>query len=243
VAGENVLSFDNQGVSVKLTLNGTVTETLKGVVHLNLNKMACCIGEACIMWPKKPLGFEVSSLLSIVNDQIPKPPKRWTFEDVEFAGPGPFEVDGKKVTPNELRAHQGLFVNLLRFILLGTSFELWAGNNNLAFKDLGGGAVSIVLNGTVTHNFDHPLHLNINPMAVCIGDACVMWPAQKLPKPQREPTEEEFLASVKAKLGADYERLVKVIQSQPAPAPAKPAADDSHAGSYHGKFLYPVHFL
>lgn len=61
VAQENVLSFRHiKNDVVELTINGSVTEELKGNVHLNLNPMACCIGEACIMWPEKPLGFKVS---------------------------------------------------------------------------------------------------------------------------------------------------------------------------------------
>lgn len=60
VAEDNVLSFRHlKANSVELTINGTVTETLKGVVHLDLSTMACCIGDACVMWPEKPEGFEV----------------------------------------------------------------------------------------------------------------------------------------------------------------------------------------
>lgn len=107
----------------------------------------------------------------------------------------------------------------------------------MAFKDLGEGKVSITLNGEVTEEFDHPLHLNINPMAVCIGEACVMWPDNKLPKPQKEATEEDFLQSIKEKLGADYDRLVSVLAKKAEPAPAlkvAPAAVDSHADDGHG---------
>lgn len=63
VAEENVLSFHHvAGDKVELTINGTVTESLNGGVHLDLSPMACCIGDACVMWPEKPEGFQVRYL-------------------------------------------------------------------------------------------------------------------------------------------------------------------------------------
>ena len=33
---------------------------------------------------------------------MPKVQKKWSFESVELNGPGPFEVDGQEVTPEDL---------------------------------------------------------------------------------------------------------------------------------------------
>lgn len=115
--------------------------------------------------------------------------------------------------------------------MLGTSFGLWAGEDHIAFEDLGEGSVRMILNGEAMKVFDHPLHLNINPMAVCIGDECMMWPSNKLTKtgpasqaktakmavePNKEENEDEFLASIKEKLGADYEKLLRVLSKKPS---------------------------
>eukprot|EP01127_Copromyxa_protea_P011639 TRINITY_DN2945_c0_g1_i1.p1 TRINITY_DN2945_c0_g1~~TRINITY_DN2945_c0_g1_i1.p1 ORF type:complete len:985 (-),score=260.09 TRINITY_DN2945_c0_g1_i1:40-2730(-) len=214
VAGENVLSFKNQGDSVELTINGAVTEVLSGNVHLDMNPMACCIGEACIMWPAKPAGFEMP--------KVETKSSKWSFDDIQLAGPGPFEVDGKQVSTDDLIA------------LAGTSFELWAGENNLAFKDLGEGSVSITLNGEVTEVFDHPLHLNINPMAVCIGEACVMWPSTKLQKPKKF-TEEDFLQSIREKLGDDYTKFIEILSKKIEPIKPVATVVAAHDGDHgHG---------
>lgn len=117
---------------------------------------------------------------------------------------------------------------------LGTSFDLWAGDDVLAFHDLGGGNVKIVLNGDSSVSFDHPLHLNINPMAVCIGEECVMWPEQKLPKPEKAVSDDEFLASVKEKLGADYDKLVRLLAKEAVVTNA-PETQTGEQHSSHGK--------
>lgn len=45
--------------------------------------------------------------------QLPAPSKKWSFEDVELAGPGPFEVDGKEVSKADLEALAGTSPKLL----------------------------------------------------------------------------------------------------------------------------------
>lgn len=53
-AGNNTIDFTDDLTGLQLTLNGTLTQQLRGAVHLNLSEMACCIGDKCLMWPPAP---------------------------------------------------------------------------------------------------------------------------------------------------------------------------------------------
>lgn len=53
----NTIEFVTSSVdpsSVTMTINSSSSETLKGGLHLNMNPMAVCIGDQCVMWPDLP---------------------------------------------------------------------------------------------------------------------------------------------------------------------------------------------
>lgn len=65
-----------------------------------------------------------------------------------------------------------------------------------------GDAVEIILNGSLSETLSGGIHLDFNPMAVCVGKKCMRWPLPKaVPPPVPKPTDEQFLDSVKNKLG------------------------------------------
>jgi hypothetical protein len=51
---DNFIEFQNQGDSLTLTINNSECVKLSGGVHLNINPMAVCIGDQCMMWPDLP---------------------------------------------------------------------------------------------------------------------------------------------------------------------------------------------
>ena len=48
--GDHTLSL----VDNELTINGAETVTIdSSAMHLDLNEMACCVGDKCLMWPSQ----------------------------------------------------------------------------------------------------------------------------------------------------------------------------------------------
>eukprot|EP01125_Pyxidicula_operculata_P017274 TRINITY_DN6045_c2_g1_i4.p1 TRINITY_DN6045_c2_g1~~TRINITY_DN6045_c2_g1_i4.p1 ORF type:complete len:998 (-),score=286.89 TRINITY_DN6045_c2_g1_i4:193-3045(-) len=182
-AGDNVISFESQPTGVKITLNGSNSTVITEPLHLDISKQAVCIGERCMMWPKPTL----------------KPAtKSWTFDSVEASVP--LKVNGKTLTAEELKA------------FAGQNFVLYAGEQTLEFKSTSDGGVELTLNDSTKKVIHEPLHLDISKQALCIGEACMMWPKKKLEVPQQ--SEEEFLKSVQSKLGSDYDRLQKILATK-----------------------------
>ena len=67
----NILEFVTSPLdpsTVTLTINGSSSETLKGGLHLNMNQMAVCIGDQCMMWPDLPEKPAVHFFHSLIYD-------------------------------------------------------------------------------------------------------------------------------------------------------------------------------
>lgn len=75
-------------------------------------------------------------------------------------------MDGNAVTVADLQGNYG-----------GKDFTLKFGDHEMAFASAGGDAVSLTINGKTSESLNGAVHLNLNDMAVCIGDKCLMWSA------------------------------------------------------------------
>eukprot|EP01124_Arcella_intermedia_P020358 TRINITY_DN2782_c0_g1_i2.p1 TRINITY_DN2782_c0_g1~~TRINITY_DN2782_c0_g1_i2.p1 ORF type:complete len:901 (-),score=193.98 TRINITY_DN2782_c0_g1_i2:2153-4855(-) len=203
-AGENSIAFESGlGNSAKLTLNGSSSQVVKGTVELHISPMALCIGEMCMMWPKKPVNTAA-----------------WKFDELEIEPGLQLSINDKPVTPQNIKD------------LGGSSFDVRVDNHLVSFKALPVG-VALSLNNKAPQTITEPLHLNISKNAVCIGDACLMWPrppafsaplvfpAQtSTPAPAPAPqTDADFLESIKSKLSPEeYNRLSGLVKSKASEA-------------------------
>jgi thioredoxin reductase (NADPH) len=148
---QNVLEFNTSPTdpfSVTMTINGTSSETLNGGLHLNMNPMAVCIGDQCMMWP-----------------DLPEPTKgQWGFE--EITSDIPLTVDNKEISIEEVVA------------MGGQEFVLFCGPNSISFKNTSQGLHVFLNSDLEPQSFPvgSQLHLHISEMAVCFGDQCCMWP-------------------------------------------------------------------
>ena len=83
--GEHLVEFKTvaAGSAVDLILNRALTHQCSGVVELHLDENACCIGDACLMWPAPAaggwgvvgasggdLGSEPASLTATASDAL-----------------------------------------------------------------------------------------------------------------------------------------------------------------------------
>eukprot|EP00041_Stephanoeca_diplocostata_P005331 m.59725 g.59725 ORF g.59725 m.59725 type:complete len:95 (-) comp15715_c0_seq2:453-737(-) len=63
----------------------------------------------------------------------------------------------------------------LRTVVTGL-VELSFMGHTVVLSSEGTGSVKVTINRIDQGTCKTPIHINLNPMAVCLGDRCVMWP-------------------------------------------------------------------
>ena len=173
------------GTDVTVTLNNDKAQPVSDPmsIHLDLSKMACCIGDACLMWPPKPT--TTTSSISSVPLGMPTiqiggfgtsaSSGSWKITALQTEDPKEVIVGGQSTSVQAFLDNQAKTAGEQGGAL---SFE-W--NGNTIDITLQNGSVSVTLNNTNTQAVPDPqnIHLDLSEMACCIGDACLMWP----PKP------------------------------------------------------------
>jgi len=217
--GPNLVEFADKGDDgVEITLNRSPEKHKKsGRVELHFNKYACCVGQACVMWPKTiPVGGWGLAPASLDSDASLI---SWSLacevDDLQL------KIDGKIVTAAEanLRA--------------GSSFAMEVGPNLVEFADKGADGVEITLNRSPDkHRKSGEVELHFNQIACCVGNACVMWPKNIPPEGWGVNTSEldeeddaTFLRRMQETLGdADFNALVSLLRS-PVKNPVESSAE------------------
>lgn len=54
--GEHTVALTIGEADATVLINDSHSDSLGSEAHLDLSSMACCIGDACVMWPKKAAG-------------------------------------------------------------------------------------------------------------------------------------------------------------------------------------------
>lgn len=95
----------------------------------------------------------------------------WYFEDLEVDEDFQIKLNGAAANVESIKK------------MAGNSFVLNLNANILEFvtSSLDPSTVTLTINGSSSETLKGGLHLNMGPMAVCIGDQCMMWP--ELPEP------------------------------------------------------------
>ena len=129
-------------------------------------------GKWAATWPcdtfvHQLIDYEASLAADGAADES-RPPARaaWTLEVVVAAGDaGKLTVGGAVVSAEDVQSKHG-----------GTDFTLKFGANEMAFASSGGaGDVTMTINGKTSESLSGLVHLDLNDMAVCIGEKCLMW--------------------------------------------------------------------
>lgn len=225
--GNTIEIAPGQGASsddVYVTLNGDRPQkvTDPSHIHLNLSSMACCIGDACVMWPKKdpaaipasggggmPLSSTQGSSFKIdtggIGDGGGFPSAPISIGDFSSSGASPPAMNIAAEGSAAWHLHSIGVVNEAEKPLAASDHSSidsaglvqkanagpaaagaplafsWDGNliEILPMHD----GVHVALNGQrpgTRVSDPSKLHLDLSPMACCIGEACVMWPKPKL---------------------------------------------------------------
>ena len=70
-AGDNIVTFTDNGGSLEMLFNGATKHVGEGAVELHVSKMAACIGDACLMWPPPPAPKVTSQKAQLLRSLAP----------------------------------------------------------------------------------------------------------------------------------------------------------------------------
>ena len=208
----HIIEIINQNNKTVVRVNGENEQAVSNAtnIHLSLNPMAVCIGDACIMWPAKPSALTNPDLVISTkkNDS--------SFDiDINTDNSFPIIMKGKEISVEEV-------TKLLSSSTPSSTITINYGKNILDFAHVNDNQLSVTLNKKVTETLKAHAHVDLSRMAVCVGDKCMMWPVldpsfeEKMESPQEhQETSEEFMKRIQSKLTKDeFTKLTSLLVTE-----------------------------